>query len=321
MEAREAFSAAAEAQPRNASAWFGAGIAAYMLGQNSEAEAALTRALQVQSNLTEATVLLGDLQYRSGRIADALATYEAGLKHAPHEPRLTRNIAAWTAELKTESRFIESRGAHFRVLFEGPADQSLARRVVDMLETAYWRVGGVLTVYPAEPVDVVLYTQQQFRDVTRSPSWAAGAYDGRIRIPVRGAADQAADLERVLTHEFVHALVASLAGRSVPVWINEGLATTFEPGGLEEATRVLAASSARLRLSDLHRSFAGLSALQARIAYAQSTVAVRKILELRGAAALVVLLRDLAAGVPFDAAFHQRVAMPYPDFQQLIAQQ
>ena len=84
----------------------------------------------------------------------------------------------------------QSQSAHFTVLFEGPADEQLARRAVDVLEDAYWRVGTALYTFPDHVITVVLYTEEQFRDTTRSPAWAAGAYDGRIRIPMRGALDR-----------------------------------------------------------------------------------------------------------------------------------
>ena len=45
---------------------------------------------------------------------------------------------------------------------------------------------------------MVLYSKEQFRDVTQSPSWAGGLYDGRIRLPVAGRIDEKArDAARV----------------------------------------------------------------------------------------------------------------------------
>jgi hypothetical protein len=35
-------------------------------------------------------------------------------------------------------------------------------------------------------------------------------------------------LDRVVTHELVHAVIASAAPRQVPAWLNEGLATYLE---------------------------------------------------------------------------------------------
>src|SRR2546425_8800921 len=76
---------------------------------------------------------------------------------------------------------------HFTVLFEGPAEQRLAAAAVDALEAAYWRIGTALLAYPPTVITVVLYTDEQFRDVTRSPAWAGGVFDGKIRVPMRGA--------------------------------------------------------------------------------------------------------------------------------------
>lgn len=318
-DALASFTAAAKLAPRNAEIAFGVGVSAYMLGQNAEAERQFLRTLQLNPRFTDASILLGELQYRSGRINDAVAAYEAALKIAPSDARLKEKIALWSAEAKTESRFAETRGVHFRVLFEGPVDQALARRAVDILEDAYLKIGDALRFYPPESVEVVLYTSQQFRDITRGPAWASGVYDGRIRAPVKGALDQVGDLERVLTHEYVHAIVANLAGRGVPAWLNEGLAVVLEPGGLASAERVVAAARSRPPLRQLHTGFSGLPDAQAQMAYAQSAVAARAMLDLRGPSAVVMLLRDLGAGAQFAAAFHQRIGVRYEEFEDTVA--
>jgi hypothetical protein len=205
------------------------------------------------------------------------------------------------------------------VLFQGPADNAVARRIVERLEAAYWRVGDALAAYPTEPVTVVLYSLEQYRDVTRLPQWTAAVYDGRIHLPVGAALQQTEDLDRVLGHELVHAVVAMLGGRNVPTWLNEGLATALESGGPDEPEHDPAAASAWPRLSDLHYSFLEFDAHQAHLAYALSTRAVRRMQELRGPGAVVALLRDLSRGVPFASAFHQRMAMRYEEFQEAIA--
>ena len=186
-------------------------------------------------------------------------------------------------------------------------------------KSRYWRIGQALTAYPPNPITVVLYTQEQFQDTTRLPSWTAAAYDGRIHVPMRGALAQTEELDRVLGHEFVHAVVVMLGGRNVPVWLNEGLATTLERGGAEESDRVLAATRARPRLDQLHRSFSGLSGADAQVAYALSARAVRRMMELRGPSAVVTLLQDLARGASFANAFHQHIGTRFDDFQAMIA--
>ncbi len=317
-DALAAFTAAAGSLRNDPNLCTGAGFAAFMLGQDAEAQAWLERALKLAPQMTDASLLLGELHHRSGRVAEAVATYEAALKHAPDDETLTGKLTQWRRDASVRAGSYESRGAHFSVLFQGPADETIARRAVEMLETAYWRVGAALSTYPTRTIPVVLYTDEQFRDITLSPAWAAGSYDGTIRIPTRGAIDQPEELERILSHEFVHAVVATIGGRDVPAWLNEGLASLFEPGGPQEATL---SRDARVPLSQLERGFGRLSAEDAHTAYVQSVQAVQKVVQLRGTPAVVMLLEDLRRGVPFATAFYQRISMRYEDFQTMVERQ
>jgi hypothetical protein len=113
-------------------------------------------------------------------------------------------------------------------------------------------------------------------------------------------------------------VVATLGGSQVPVWLNEGLASMLEPGGGPEAAD---AAGPRLSLAELEQGFAGLSGEQARRAYAQSALAVRKAVQLRGSSAIVSLLEDIRRGVPFENAFFQRISMRYEDFQAMVGRQ
>src|SRR5262245_13542452 len=142
-------------------------------------------------------------------------------------------------ERELHDRMRQRRTEHFSVKFEGPEQESLSWSVLEVLEGAYWRIGGTLSALPSAPVPVVLYTSEQFRDITRSPSWAVGAFDGIIRIPMRGALENPRELERVLSHEYTHALISQLSSRPVPAWLNEGLAVALEADDLSWAHALL----------------------------------------------------------------------------------
>src|SRR2546427_544345 len=90
-------------------------------------------------------------------------------------------LERWRRESELHDRMQQAVGTHFTVSFEGPAEADLAAEALEVLDRAYWRIGQLLTIYPTDPIPVVLYTTEQFRDITRSPSWAAGAYDGTSR--------------------------------------------------------------------------------------------------------------------------------------------
>ncbi|HEY3160644.1 MAG TPA: tetratricopeptide repeat protein [Vicinamibacterales bacterium] len=314
-DAAAVFADAIRAEPRNPSLYLGAGLAAQLLGDTAKARDWVEQALKLAPNFTPASLLLGDLLYRQSDLQGAIAVYEAALKYAPDDKTLLARLAQLRDEPSPEKGFFQSRSAHFTVLFEGPADDELARRAVDVLETAYWRVGTALYTFPDHVITVVLYTEEQFRDTTRSPSWAAAAYDGRIRIPMRGALERApGELERVLTHELAHAMIRAIAPRGVPTWLNEGLAVTFEPDGSEWATTMLSKTDTRIPLDELGGSFDNLSPNQARVAYAESADAARRLLDEIGGAGVVALLQDIARGVPIAKAFQRRMLTPYSAF-------
>jgi tetratricopeptide (TPR) repeat protein len=320
-DALEAFTTASAMQPGDASLCFGAGVAAFMLGQNDVAQTRFECALALNPNYLPAAVWLGDLHYRAGRLQEAISVYETARQRSPGEPELQNQIANWRKEQELQSRFRELRTDHFTALFEAATDEPLARAVVERLEAAYWRIGHLLRVYPSQPITVVLYTREQFGDITRLAAWSAAAYDGRIRVRLADALEHGDELDRVLSHEFVHAVVAMVGGRTVPAWVNEGLATVLEPAGSNDAEATLTSTGMRPELAKLHGSFVGLSRREAEIAYASAARAVRRLIEQRGAAAVVALLQDLARGAPFAGAFHQRLAMRYEDFAARVARE
>lgn len=285
-----------------------------MLGQDDVAKARFEAALTLNPGFVPAATWLADLHYRTGRLTDAIAMLEATRARVPLTSDLQQQLDEWRREQALQSRFHEARSPHFVALFEAAGDEPLARDVLQRLETAYVRVGRALGVYPSTAITVVFYTRQQFAEITRLAPWSVAAYDGRIRVPLAGTTEPPEELDRLLSHELVHAIVAGLGGRTVPAWVNEGLATALEPAGTASAEAALAGIEERPALSALHRGFGGLAGRDAEIAYASAARAVRRLIERRGTPALVALLADLSKGEPFDRAFEQRIAMRYEDF-------
>ena len=320
-DALAAFTEASSRQPRDPSLRIAAGLAAAMLGRLADARTWAEGALALDPREPEAYLLLAQVYYREGEVAKALDTCRRGLKQVPGDKDLQAQLETWSREATTEERFHRSEGAHFSVLFEGPADDALARRAVEILERAYWDVGSALMTYPARPIQVVLYTRDQFRDITRGPAWGGGVYDGRIKIPMRGALDHATELERILKHEYVHAVVATLAGPTLPAWVDEGLATVFEPDGLTWSRQYLERTTERLPLASLSRGFGGLSSEKATLAYALSAVSVKRMMDLRGAPSVVDLLKAVGGGTPFESAFNQTIYVQLADFEAMMMRQ
>src|SRR6187401_3385376 len=112
-DALEAFTEAAGPGRTDPYLCTGAGFAAFMLGQDAEAQSWLEQALKLVPKNTDASLLLGELHHRAGRVREAVSTYEAALKYAPNEPVLNDKLGQWRKDASLREGSYESRGAHF----------------------------------------------------------------------------------------------------------------------------------------------------------------------------------------------------------------
>jgi tetratricopeptide (TPR) repeat protein len=314
--AAEAFREALAADPKNARLFLGAGMAAALERRDSDARDAFERSLALDPKLVLARAPLGQILYRMGDLGAAIRTYEKLLDDMPEDRDAQATLERWRRELDLHDRMRQAVGSHFTVSFEGPAEAALAAQALESLDAAYWRIGQLLGAYPSDPIPVVLYTSEQFHDITRSPSWAAGAYDGIIRVPMRGAIENVKELDRVLAHEYTHALIRTLAARGVPAWLNEGLATALESDDVEWAQKTVQRAGSGVSLRHLQSGFGRFAGAQAQLAYATSALAVRRLLDEAGGFALANLLRDLGSGVEFESAFAHRTQHSFANFQE-----
>jgi tetratricopeptide (TPR) repeat protein len=316
--AATAFRRALAAEPEHPVALYGAGAAAFLQGRQTDAIGFLKRALQREPRLVQASALLGEIAYRQGDLSLAITTYENALALSPGTVELRERLATLRSEATVHNSLGAFKDDRFTILFNGPANRVLAERATKVLRDAFWRIGQTLGSYPSNPLNVVLYTDQQFRDITGAPDWAGAGYDGQIRMPVAGAAQNLPEFDRILTHELTHAMLHNIAARNVPAWLNEGLAMYFEGNNAAASEKRLAAARAFVPLAQLDREFTGLSAQQADLAYEMSAFAANTLLTRIGVGNLRFLLQDLDRGSAFDAAV-QRFGLTMAEFEAQLA--
>ncbi len=318
--AEQAFRDAIALDPKNARLHLGLGTAAFVLRRDGDAKASLEQALVLAPGLTRARAQLAQVAKRQGDLQEAIRRYEQVATEVPDDTGVRDTLDRWKRELELHDRMRLTVGDFFTVSFEGPEDADMAAQALESLNRAYWRICDLFGAFPPKSVPVVLYSGEQFRDITRSPQWAAAAFDGTIRVPMRGVGEKGDDLDRVLAHEFAHALIRSLATRSLPTWLNEGLASVLESDSLGWANDRVAKAARVPSLDQLAGSFGKMSGGEAQVAYAASALAARRLLDDAGGVAVANLLRDLGAGIDFDTAFLHRVQKSFTDFQTSLLQ-
>ncbi len=159
------------------------------------------------------------------------------------------------------------------------------------------------------PIRVVLAPENS-PTARRTPRWIAGFADGAARtvvlFPARVSRYPDDSLVHLLHHEVAHVLVAeAAAGRPVPRWFNEGVATVAaREWGIEDRARYAAAVMFKGPKSgaDLDRGFAA-GGRQARRSYALSSAFVRWLQREYGAGVTATILSSLARDTGFREAF------------------
>ncbi|WP_224248051.1 peptidase MA family metallohydrolase [Hyalangium gracile] len=240
-----------------------------------------------------------------GDTRSASLTYESGVSSDGMRTRSNRRFVV--------KYFNNNRDFGQRAEYEG--------RVIATLEEAYEHTRDILGEARESPVDVILYTREEFRthqgaSLARA---AAGLYsDGAMRI--NDAAELTQQTKATLVHEYVHSAVDDFCGgadHQLPTWLNEGLAEYVEwrylggdgpPVLIGNALRSAARGGRLPSLKSLAQG-ALIQSSDPTMAYATSAVAVRELMRRGGAPRLLALIREVGQGTPFEKALQSHYDM------------
>jgi tetratricopeptide (TPR) repeat protein len=284
----------------------GLGVARVRQGEWGAARTALERAVALGASDPYTLIALGKVYRQQGEREAAVEMFHRARDSGAGGPDFQQTLTRLERELDAEWDFSEMRSPHFQIAFAGGERESnaSAQTIAQGLEEAYFHVGRKLDLYPGDRVPVVLYPSEDFHDVTQTPSWTGGVYDGRIKLPSRGVEDgDSALLDRTLRHEYGHVLVNQLSRGRAPVWLNEGVAIWCEEetdGDREDWAYQALAGQVLFPLRDLDGSFTRLPANRVHVAYAQSYLAVRALVARSGGRPMHDLLAGLGEGKSLD---------------------
>ncbi|HUU05615.1 MAG TPA: hypothetical protein VMZ49_07020 [Patescibacteria group bacterium] len=281
-----------------------AGFCLARLGRWDEALVEVQAALDAQPDNFAMRKWLAQALYRQNQLEPALEQVQAALALQVDEALLELQ-AKLEKEIRVQRNYDHARTANFVVLFDGYEHDEMKHMVLDILKSAYAEIGKELDYFPRQPISVILYTGKDFSDVTRAPEWAGGMFgqlDGKIRVPVQGAAGQERALRRVLSHEYTHALLYALAP-NCPFWLQEGLAQYCSGDQAVNAAQVIP-------LKLLAKGFPR-EPRAAMVAYLESLQVVEDLVEEYDMARLRRLLVKLGGGSDLEAAFAAAYGQPF----------
>jgi hypothetical protein len=295
---------------KNARAHLCAGVSYFMLADYASAILHLEKALETGMDDFTCRKYLAFTYYYRHDFDKSLLNAEKGL-NIRKDPVLETFHSRLIREKQAHRNFVSESTNHFKIQFDGYEHGSISRTVIGILEDAYSGVGRDLDYYPAEPITVILYTKHDFYDVTQMPGWSGGFFDmrdGTIRVPVRGAEKKEALLKTVLFHEYVHALIHSIA-RNCPRWLHEGMANYYARGPSQNVGQVIP-------MSHIDNAFFNSDVRGIHVAYEQSLSAVSWLMGRYGPGRMKDLLVSLSRGNDMNQAFTLSFQMSYTEFSE-----
>ena len=321
-DARRDFEAALHNDPQNPAVL---NYYAALLVRTGSARAAVSyaeRATVIAPDSADAFAVLGYAQFATDHVKAAIQSWKRSLALRP-DSSIEQLIARAQRETKAEDNYTEKETGHFVLRYEGrESSAEFRRQILATLESAYEDLAREFGSEPRSSVQVVLYTNQAFFDVTQAPTWTGALNDGKLRIPLEGLDTVTPDLARILKHELAHSFVNQLSMGRCPHWLNEGIAQSLEPRSLGSHGPRLAQLfklEREIPLNALDGSFLSFSGPEAALAYDESLASVQYIRETYGMSDLVRVLRRLGQGESAEAALRGSIHCDYRQLQAEVA--
>ena len=261
--------------------------------------------------------LMGWAYYGLNRIEQAVEEWKRALALRP-DTDVEQALAKALRDEQTESEYREGETRHFNLRYHGGATPQLAREILRALERHFGAIEGELRYTPAEPIGVILYTEQAFADITRAPGWVNAVNDGRIRVPVQGLSSVTDDLSQTLKHELVHSFIHQKTSGRAPVWLHEGVAQYLEGLRAGVHAQILVSAyeqKASLPLATMEGPFLNLPGEVAGFAYTWSLGVVEYIVSVNGMGDIERLLDRIRAEPNTEAAVRSTLRLDYSQLE------
>lgn len=269
----------------------GLALASIHAGRPDAALEPLERAAKASPD-PEATLLLARLYDQRDQTDRAVAHLRRLLERHPAHAEGRRLLDKLERERKVEAEYRKDETEHFVVKHRGPRELEARRAVLEILEEVYRSVGQELSYFPSEKLTVILYPEERFQEVTGTHHWVGGLFDGKIRLPAGALPGRTQGLDRILTHEYTHAVAHLLSKGRAPRWLQEGLAQHMERAPDDPDLYL----SGGMTLAGLEALLGDGDLAKARMGYQISLWVVRDLLQRGGMERIRELLARLGRG-------------------------
>ncbi|RZA15785.1 MAG: hypothetical protein EOP10_25760 [Proteobacteria bacterium] len=253
----------------------GMGYCKFLTREWSDADALLTRYLQVQSQDHESIQMLARTKEAKGEFDEAIALTDSlqniedkESAELQMEPLRKSLLAKQTESLNQLVRA----GSFFTLYYQPNVSPDYLDRVVETLGKTAAKLKSAYGIdYPEKSIDIFFHDTVLFGEITHGPEWSAGLYDGQIRLPIEDGENFTETVARAIRHELTHAFLSEMvARRNLPTWFQEGFAQLAECEQLCTQYDYAATTQKFMPAEKFEQSFLNLPMREAQVAYKQS---------------------------------------------------
>ena len=242
-------------------------------GTDVKSKTLVQQALRYNPRSADAYAILGDIAYDTQELAHAKTAWDRAKQLNPSMTSIDERLNKLNSEQAVEKQFDRAGDVHFDLRYQDGISYSSAYDLRKVLDQARRDVGRDFGYWPRHQIVVLVYSEEDFKQVRQGPDWIAALYDGKIRIPFPRNPAALESLNSTLVHEYTHAIIHDITHNQCPVWLNEGLAEFEEAKTRKPDLQHLQAAVSNNRLiplASLDSAFKSRDANVAALAYQQS---------------------------------------------------
>jgi tetratricopeptide (TPR) repeat protein len=288
-------------------------------GTDVKSKTLVQQALRYNPRSADAYAILGDIAYDSQELAYAKTAWDRAKQLNPSMTAIDERLSKLNSEQAVEKQFDRAGNVHFDLRYQDGISYSSAYDLRKVLDQARRDVGRDFGYWPRHQIVVLVYSEEDFKQVRQGPDWIAALYDGKIRIPFPRSPDALVSLNSTLVHEYTHAIVHDITQNQCPVWLNEGLAEFEEAKTRKPDLQHLQAAVSNNRLiplSSLDSAFKSRDANVAALAYQQSYSLVTYLDQTYRFYRIRKILDKLPQGMSIEAALQDELKLSTAQLEQ-----
>lgn len=275
--------------------------------------------LKIDADQKDALYFLGRIAYLQQRLAYAKYYWKKLSKIDQGNENIREMLKRVEREMIIQPEMSDFDAQHFNVHYDKSIDSSRLSTIYRVLEEVYYDIGHRFSCYPKEKITVLFLEKNRFMYTTNTMHWVAGLYDGKIRIPLN---TDDKTMARVISHEYVHAVIHHLAGNKVPLWFNEGSAERFSHKTYDyKLFKSFMLDNKYIRLKDLSGALKGalkgtVDVKRVRLAYEESMLIVDFILYKYGMDKIKKFIDLSANDMPSEKIIHKLFGYNVDEFEK-----